>query len=228
MVRIVFYVLVSASVLVNIAPLAFAQALTPYTVTITNLTQGQSFTSILVLTHTKNFTMFNAGSAPNDELTIFAESGDSAPMISLLQDSEDVLDIQNSEARLDPGESVTLTVNGNTTNSRISAAGVLNPTNDGFFSILGMKLPPKKNKTKVGTAIAYDAGSELNDESCASIPGPLCDGEGLSTNTLGEGFIHVHAGIHGIGDLIEAERDWRNPVARIAIIQTSENSLRSE
>ena len=43
-----------------------------------------------------------------------------------------------------------------------------------------------------------------------------------------EGFIHVHAGIHGIGDLIEAERDWRNPVARIAIIQTSEDSLRSE
>jgi hypothetical protein len=32
-----------------------------------------------------------------------------------------------------------------------------------------------------------------------------------------EGFVHVHAGIHGIGDLVAADRDWRNPVAQIAI-----------
>jgi hypothetical protein len=30
-------------------------------------------------------------------------------------------------------------------------------------------------------------------------------------------FVHIHAGIHGVGDLQEATHDWRNPVARIAI-----------
>ena len=32
-----------------------------------------------------------------------------------------------------------------------------------------------------------------------------------------EGFVHVHSGIHGVGDLDEAARDWRNPVARIVV-----------
>ncbi|MGH8621200.1 MAG: hypothetical protein ACRET3_03595 [Burkholderiales bacterium] len=32
-----------------------------------------------------------------------------------------------------------------------------------------------------------------------------------------EGYVHIHAGIHGIGDLPPEVRDWRNPVARVAI-----------
>ena len=32
-----------------------------------------------------------------------------------------------------------------------------------------------------------------------------------------EGYVHVHAGIHGIGDLDASERDWRNPVAMVTI-----------
>ncbi|MCH6583458.1 MAG: hypothetical protein E2O37_00035 [Proteobacteria bacterium] len=66
---------------------------------------------------------------------------------------------------------------------------------------------------------AYDAGSETNDESCANIPGPPdgCTGAGVSPDDDGEGYVHIHAGIHGISDLIAADRDWRNPVARITI-----------
>jgi hypothetical protein len=35
--------------------------------------------------------------------------------------------------------------------------------------------------------------------------------------TGAEGFVHVHAGIHGIKDLVPARDDWRNPVARIEV-----------
>jgi hypothetical protein len=35
----------------------------------------------------------------------------------------------------------------------------------------------------------------------------------------GEGFVHIHAGIHGIGNLEASEYDWRNPVARITVRQ---------
>jgi hypothetical protein len=31
----------------------------------------------------------------------------------------------------------------------------------------------------------------------------------------GERFVHIRAGIHGIGNLNAAQRDWRNPVAEI-------------
>ena len=59
---------------------------------------------------------------------------------------------------------------------------------------------------------AYDAGTEENDELCTSIPGPACGGTGLEASGNGEGFIHVHRGFFGIGDLEQAEYDWRNPV----------------
>jgi hypothetical protein len=32
-----------------------------------------------------------------------------------------------------------------------------------------------------------------------------------------EEYVHIHSGIHGIGDLDPAEFDWRNPVATIRI-----------
>ncbi len=32
-----------------------------------------------------------------------------------------------------------------------------------------------------------------------------------------EGYVHIHRGIHGVGDLVAAVHDWRNPVAKITI-----------
>lgn len=69
-------------------------------------------------------------------------------------------------------------------------------------------------------------GSERSDELYASIPGPdffECGGPGGGAQVEGgeEGFVHVHSGIHGVGDLEPAERDWRNPVACISITRVS-------
>jgi hypothetical protein len=72
------------------------------------------------------------------------------------------------------------------------------------------------------TSVAYDSGSERNDELCARSPGPFfteCGGPGGGAASTGgeEGYMRVHAGVHGIGDLTASQRDWRNPVARITI-----------
>ena len=64
-------------------------------------------------------------------------------------------------------------------------------------------------------ANAYDAGSETNDELSSTVAG--LGGEGYSPNDSGEGFVHIHGGVHGIGDLVAATMDWRNPVAKIVI-----------
>jgi len=45
----------------------------------------------------------------------------------------------------------------------------------------------------------------------------VCGGVGGSPGIGGEGFVHIHAGIHGIGDLLPARYDWRNPVAKVVI-----------
>jgi hypothetical protein len=101
---------------------------------------------------------------------------------------------------------------------------MLVPTNDAFFAIDGVEAP-RGNKELTLYAPAYDAGTERNDEKCTSAPGafPECGGvfipPGNGDRPTGgeEGFVHVHPGIHGIGDFTPAERDWRNPVARITI-----------
>ena len=96
---------------------------------------------------------------------------------------------------------------------------MLIPTNDAFVSVQGVKIPKGRHK-KVVYSPAYDAGSETNDELCASIPGPVCNGIGPSPDDDGEGYVHIHAGIDGgIGDLqpLTESRDWRNPVAKITI-----------
>lgn len=72
----------------------------------------------------------------------------------------------------------------------------------------------------IGYSPAYDAGTEADDELCAHIPGPptVCGGEGFNPSQEGDvNFLHIHAGIHGVGDLSAATFDWRNPVAKIVI-----------
>jgi hypothetical protein len=64
---------------------------------------------------------------------------------------------------------------------------------------------------------AYDTGSEFNRESCMYIPGPPCGVHAHDSDNAPEGFVHIHPGIHGAGDLDVAETDWRNPVAKITI-----------
>ncbi|MBA4177703.1 MAG: hypothetical protein C0505_14275 [Leptothrix sp. (in: Bacteria)] len=69
--------------------------------------------------------------------------------------------------------------------------------------------------------MAYDAGSEVNDELCVPIPGPFfaeCGGSGGGARPGGgEGFVHVHRGMHGTGDFKSSMRDWRNPVAQVRV-----------
>lgn len=98
---------------------------------------------------------------------------------------------------------------------------MLIPTNDAFVALNGVDLP-RNFEPVTFDAIAYDAGTEINDELCASIPGPNfieCGGPGGGGAPAAgaEGYVHVHAGIHGVGDLNEARRDWRNPTARVVV-----------
>lgn len=98
----------------------------------------------------------------------------------------------------------------------ISLGAMLGNTNDTFVAIRDMDLPKGKHEVTY-IASAYDAGTETNDESCTTVPGPACGGEALPPFDNGEGFVYIHNGIHGIDGLNAAEYDWRNPTAKIVI-----------
>ena len=187
-----------------------------FSVTITNLTLGQSFTPILVASHKEGVKLFAPGDSASDELAALAESGDTMPLGTLLMAMGDVLDVAASGGLLAPGASVTVKVETRGSFNHVSVASMLIPTNDAFFALNGVR-GPSGNRTVLVMAPAWDAGSEPNDELCPSIPGPVCGGAGGSPGVGGEGLVHIHAGIHGVGDLLPEERDWRHPVARITV-----------
>lgn len=193
-----------------------------YAVTVTNITRGQTFTPILVATHKAGIRLFELGEPASAQLATLAEEGNTAPLAALLSGMPGVGDVQSSGALLPPGGSVTVMVRTHGAFDRVSLASMLIPTNDGFFALNGVEGPRGPRAMMALISPAYDAGSEVNDEKCMSIPGPSfaeCGGPGGGAMAVGgeEGYVHIHAGIHGIGDLVAADRDWRNPVAHIVI-----------
>src|SRR3990170_4314386 len=173
-----------------------------YEITVTNVTRGQRFTPILVASHRSDVKLFELGKPAGAGLQIVAEEGNLAPLTEALQAMKGVLEVTNSGALLDPGASVKIRIRARGVFNRISAAAMLIPTNDAFFAVNGVQVP-LGHDVRTLSAVAYDSGSERNDELCASIPGPSfseCGGPGGGAATVGgeEGYVHVHAGIHGI------------------------------
>ena len=207
-----------------VAPAAMATDDPPggrFEVTITKLTRGQQFTPILVATHKPSVKLFELGKPASAELATLAEEGNTAPLAAALSMLPDTGEVVSGNSLTNPGASKTFIVHGRGGFGLFSVAAMLIPTNDAFFAINGAALP-RGHETLTLTALAYDAGSERNDELCASIPGPMfaeCGGSGGGGAPLGgeEGFVHIHAGIHGIGNFKAADRDWRNPVALITV-----------
>jgi hypothetical protein len=186
-----------------------------YAVTITNLTRGQVITPPVVIVHNEKFRLFVFGESAIPELAALAEDGDTVPILGLLPTLPSVLRGTMAEGPIMPGKSVTVEVRAKGNYPLVTVAGMLASSNDAFFAIQGKRVPLfGKSETY---AVAYDAGSEANLELCAHIPGPPC-GNAFVRNTEGaEGYVHVHSGIHGIGDLVPEQFDWRNPVAEVVI-----------
>lgn len=185
-----------------------------YEVTITNITKGQTFTPILAVTHSSDIALFELGSAASAELATIAESGNIAPLRAILDSATDYVgDTSTNGALLVPGQSVTIELAGSNHFDQLSFVSMLIPTNDTFVAINSMDLPKRYDAQM---ALAYDAGSEANDELCDNIPGPVC-GDADDSGDVGEGYIYVGNGIHGIGDLEASAYDWNNPAARVVV-----------
>lgn len=191
-----------------------------FEVTITNLTQGQQLTPIVVATHEQGVSLFAEGSQASPELRELAEEGNNAPLATLLRGMPQVREVTSSEGLLNPGQSVTLNIVGGGRFNHFSVASMLIPTNDAFFALNGVE-GPRGLRSMVFYSPAYDAGTEKNDQHCESIPGPFfaeCGGPGGGARIGGgEGFVHIHPGIQLRGDLNQFLRDWRNPVAKVTI-----------
>lgn len=211
---------------------AMAFAGPTFEVTITNLTGGpggtftnsqgsssggQNFTPIMVVSHRAGVGLFTLGQPASAALQDLAESGDTSMLTSALQANPNVLDVETG-AGLAPGASLTMNVKAMSGFNHLSLAAMLVPTNAGFFALNDVVIPTNGQAVTFYSP-GYDAGSKNDDELCANIPGPsnVCQGTGFVTPASGIGFVHIHNGIHGVGDLPANYFDWRNPVAKIVV-----------
>jgi hypothetical protein len=198
---------------------------TQYEITITNLTRGQYFTPPFVVIHKSGIRLFTLGEPVNPQFASLVEDANPNALGAMLAGLPEVRTVITeatppANALIAPGKSGTVTVETTTTFNQISFVSSLIPTNDGFIAIHGITAPTGDAALSLFIP-AYDAGSEQNDERCSSIFAPsIAECEGIVGGGHpggGEGFVYIHNGIHGVGNLNAALRDWGNPVARVLI-----------
>jgi hypothetical protein len=185
-----------------------------YEVTITNLTKGQVISPPVIAVHRSSFRLFEPGGSPSEGLRALAEDGVTDILAAELEANRGVGEVAVADGPIPPGESRTLIIRRGHQAREISAVGMLVSTNDGFFALSGQRLPWRR---VTRDAQVYDAGSEANTEACTDLPGPPCGSPFVTPDAEPEGFIHIHNGVHGVGDLEPALRDWRGPAARVTI-----------
>jgi hypothetical protein len=151
-------------------------------------------------------------------LATAAETGSPDKLFKAVSDSHGVDEAVALPPIIPPGGSNSTTISASRFTNFLSIAAMLGKTNDGFYALRGVPLPLFIGECVYYYADGYDAGSEDNNETgvggADGDDGP--SGKGINDGS-GEGYIHVHAGIHGIGDLDPEIYDWRNPVVEVKI-----------
>lgn len=220
--------LLTASLLLGAALPVLAEGGRVYEVEITNITKGLVITPALVATHTGTVRLFDLGGEASPELEELAEGGATGPLADLLLDQGAAVgEVKTAgpDEVIPPGKTLTLEVRGRGPHRYFSVAAMLVPTNDTFMAVNGARLPRHGSRTVLSPG--YDAGTEENDQNCATMPGPGCGGAGHSPDPADgdEGFIYIGNGFHDLGEFDAAGNrilgpltyDWRNPVARVKV-----------
>lgn len=189
------------------------------TLKVSNLSYNQPLSAMFVMVHNTNAVpLFSLGSAPSVALQILAENGDPGPLAEAYGSAEGVFfsGIYTEGAPWMGGNDIFITLPYESFFPYVTIASKALNTNDGFVALNAVRIIP--NLALTGPM--YDAGSEINNEQCSSIPGPACpkNSENIRSGN-GEGFVMVHRGFHGLTkELPATEYDWRNPLIRIEMI----------
>ena len=184
-------------------------------ITITNLTHGSHFTPLLVAAHADTIQLFQTGTAASMNLQAMAEGGDISGLSTDLDAAGADKVADPVPGLLAPGVSTSFSLSTSAGNDRLSIVAMILPTNDGFVGLDSLEVPTTPGSYTYDLK-AYDAGTELNDEDCGNIPGPLSCGGGEGYNMApGEGFVYPHPGTHGENEISAEDFSWADPVAMV-------------
>jgi hypothetical protein len=189
-------------------------------VTVANLTPpgpgapgSQPLSPPLFAVHSGKADVWSVGDIASHGVAAIAEDANNTVLESALPALDGVKTVfTGAGGPIPSGQSRTFTVETSGRFNRLSLVTMLVNTNDAFTGLDSLRL---RGRGSTHMTIAYDAGSERNNELESHIPGPCCnnpfvrDPEGA--------LIRAHEGITGRGDLDPALYDWPEPAARITI-----------
>jgi hypothetical protein len=198
-------------------------------VVVTNLTAGQPLSPTAIVIHKPGFMAFNVGMPASVELEKIAEGGNPDPFLADANTNIATFTSAKADAGIPPGMTATIMLEApvmEVDNSllRLTALSMLGNTNDGFTGLNSVDI----SKLAVGESmtidtISYDAGTERNAESAATVPGPAAGGEGFNPmRDDSPSTVAMHPGIISKDDglttsALTSINRWDNPVARITI-----------
>ena len=190
-----------------------------WNVTVTNLTRpgSQPLSPPLFVVHSKKADVWSVGEIASHPVAAIAEDANNAPAESAHADLRGVREaFTGAGGPIPSGASRTYMVETEGKYNRLSLVTMLVNTNDAFTGLDAFHV---RGHRAVLMRMAYDAGSERNNELAAFIPGPCC-GHPFVRDPEGA-LIRMHPGIEGVGDLDPAVYGWEGSVARITIRRVS-------
>jgi len=200
-----------------------------YSITLTNLTAGQPLSPLALTLHKPEFSAFHVGMPASIGLEKIAESGDVSEYLAAAAADAMVLSSVKADGITMPGATSSLILSAAVApdmmnHLSLSLLSMLVNTNDAFTGINAINL----GKLMVGESmtldtLSYDAGTEWNSETMATIPGPAANGEGF--NAARDDIanqVTMHTGIVTLDDgksdsALSNMHKWDNPVTRVTI-----------
>ena len=195
-------------------------AIPKYKVSVTNLTAGQPMAPAIIVLHSSGYKMYSVGESASIALETLAEGGDNSVLLTEAQATTNVDEAVSVGALLKPGKTLSVTVEGD--DDYLTFAGMLVNTNDGFVALNSYHISHlDKGEVETLDLSTYDAGTEANSETAATVPAQ--GGEGFNaTRDDANSMIRLHSGVVTADDALSSSalrsiNKFDNPTAKLTI-----------
>ena len=187
-----------------------------FRIELVNLTANQPMSPPAALLDDNDW--WQDGESASVALEKLAEGGDASELVANEDRARQASDL------LLPGQTQSLTLEGESGHLRLQLATMLVNSNDAFSGISGEDLSDlASGEQRVLWLPARDAGTEANSELAGDIPGPAGGGEGFNAarNDV-TGVVTLHPGVVGVeagatDSALDASHRFDNPVLRVTI-----------
>ena len=194
-----------------------------YMVTLTNLTHAQPLSPAAVVVHADGWHAWTVGDPAGEGVERLAEGGDNGALLGEATAAGAVTAALDGALVPGASASVLVEVDGRSRH-RLTVAGMLVATNDGFAGLDAVDLAPlARGEAATWEVPVWDAGSEANDEAAATVPALGGTGYDAARDDIADrvtghpGVVSADDGLATSG--LDAGHRFDNPALRVTVVR---------